>query len=100
MKIFLCEHKDGVFLVDEELSMFAKPYFVTYPQRISLLKERFEPGLDNMNLLNTVKHEELQELVNKSMIRWKPMIQFKAMYSEEERYGFSEEYIAKANIPE
>lgn len=41
MKVYLWEHKEGFYLVNENFTMIAKPYFVTHPQRTNFLKERY-----------------------------------------------------------
>lgn len=98
MKVYLWEHKDGIFLVDEDFTRISKPYFITHPQRTNLLKDKLKPGTSNNESLKMISDEELQEMVSKSVIRWKEMIQFKLIYLKEERYGFTENYIAQAEI--
>ncbi|MFP7199661.1 hypothetical protein SFC08_01690 [Lysinibacillus halotolerans] len=100
MNVYLWSHKEGVFLVNEKFTMISKPYFVTHPKRTNILKQRFEPWMEKQNLLATISNEDLQNLVNNSVIHWKSMIPFKVQYLKEDRYGFEEKYIAKASLYE
>lgn len=90
MKVFLWEHIDGVFLVDEDIANVAKPYFISHPQRIVLLKTRVVIGMSNRELLSTINDDELQELVNQAVIHWKPILPYLK--------GFKENFIAAADI--
>ncbi|WP_404427331.1 hypothetical protein LG296_01805 [Ureibacillus chungkukjangi] len=90
MKVYLWGHKDGIYLINEDFTMAAKPYFITHPQRTLLLKERIEPGMDNIKLLSTITDEDLQLLVKDSVIRWKTIIPL--------LNGFKENFIAIADI--
>lgn len=97
MKVYLWAHVDGVFLLNEDLSMWSKPYFVTHPQRTLLLKERYKEGMDKNEILFTVTDEELQQLVDNAIINWKPILTF-MKYKNDELFGFAENYIATAEI--
>ncbi|RHW38683.1 hypothetical protein D1B33_07355 [Lysinibacillus yapensis] len=90
MKVYLWPHKDGIFLVNEDFTMISKPYFITHPQRTSLLKDRFNATISREELLSTITDEELQSLVNNSVLRWKSIIPLLP--------GFEEEFIAQAEI--
>ncbi|WP_400194595.1 hypothetical protein [Lysinibacillus telephonicus] len=99
MKVYLWAHIEGVYLLNEDLSMWSKPYFIKQPQRILLLKERFKEGMDNIDLLCTINNEELQQLVKNSVINWKPLLPF-MKYADIELFGFAENYIATAEYEE
>lgn len=74
MKVYLWEHKEGFYLVNENFTMIAKPYFVTHPQRTNFLKERYTQTMSKNELLSLITNDELQILVNDCVIRWKSII--------------------------
>lgn len=97
MKVYLWAHVEGVYLLNEDLSMWSKPYFVTHPQRTLVLKERYVDGMNKTDLLCTVTDNELKQLVENAIIRWKPMLSY-MINSKGELKGFAEKYIATAEI--
>lgn len=90
MKVYLWEHKEGFYLVNEDFTMIAKPYFVTHPQRTNLLKERYTPNMSKGELLSQISNDELQMLVRDCVIRWKSIFHL--------LNGFNDNFIAIAEI--
>ncbi|WP_421663708.1 hypothetical protein [Lysinibacillus telephonicus] len=97
MKVYLWAHIEGVNLLNEDLSMWSKPYFVTHPQRTLLLKDRYVEGMNKTDLLCTVTDDELKQLVENAIIRWKPMLSY-MINSKGELEGFAKKYIATAEL--
>lgn len=77
MKVYMWVGEEGVYLINEKRTMWARPYFISHPQRTNLLKERYDPTLmDKTDLLITVTDEELQQLVDNAVIHWKIMLDY------------------------
>ncbi len=92
MKVYLWPHTEGIYLVNEDKTEWCKPYFITHPQRMSILKERYnEKTMDKVDLLLTVTNEELQQMVDNAILKWKPMLNFIEA-------GLHDEYVAEAEI--
>lgn len=96
MKVYLWKHRDGIFLLNEDFTKFCRPYFITHPQRTLLLKARYNG--DKVDLLSSVTNEELQELVNNALLKWKPVLPYAMVDEFEELIGFEENYIAVAEV--
>lgn len=97
MKVYLWTHLEGVYLLNENLTMWSKPYFVTHPQRTLVLKDRYVEGINKTDLLCTVTDDELKKLVDNAIIRWKPMLPYMKNQNSE-LLGFSKKYIATAEL--
>lgn len=91
MKVYLWEHQEGVFLVNEDYTMVSKPYFIKQPKRVAVLKDRVDSGdVSNLELLKSITDEDLQKLVDDAIINWKLITPY--------LIGFSEDFIAVAEI--
>ncbi|WP_346235804.1 hypothetical protein MKY04_10100 [Lysinibacillus telephonicus] len=51
MRVYLWAHIEGVYLLNEDLTMWSKPYFVTHQQRTLVLKDRYAEGINKTELL-------------------------------------------------
>lgn len=90
MKVYLWEHVDGVFLINEDYTMVSKPYFIKQPKRVNILKDRADSIVSNVELLKSINDEELQKLVTDSVIKWKSIVPY--------LNGFNDNFIASAEI--
>lgn len=97
MRVYLWPHIEGVYLLNEDLTMWSKPYFVTLPQRTLVLKDRYAKEMNKTDLLCTVTNDELKQLVDNAIIRWKPMLSY-MLNSKGELEGFAKKYIATTEI--
>lgn len=95
LEIYLWSNVEGVYLSNEDFTMWCKPYFISHPQRTLLLKERFEPGMSKVDLLNTVTNDDLAKLVNNSVMHWKPILPYMLPSDENQ---FEDSFIAFAEI--
>lgn len=74
MKVYLFQYQDKFYLINEDFSKMCRPYFLSQPQRMLLLKERFNG--DKVELLKSITNEELQQLVDKAILNWKIMLPY------------------------
>ena len=94
MKVHLHDHYSGTYLMNEDYTAFARPYFITHPLRTTLLREK---GLEKDQALFSVTEEELELLVNNSVIRWRELLPW-MIDIQGELYGWAPKPIASATL--
>lgn len=94
MKVYLHDHYSGVYLVNEDYTAFARPYFISHPLRTLLLRNK---GIEKDEVLFNVTDEELETLVNNSVIKWRELLPW-MVDIDGELYGWAPKPIATTYI--
>ncbi|WP_332650883.1 hypothetical protein [Lysinibacillus sp. 54212] len=72
MRVFLHVTNERGYLFNESYSMISLPEFVTSPDLMILLKDRYdEKTMNNIDLLLTITNEDLQQLVDNALLKWR-----------------------------